>query len=103
MGTLLVKAVVHVDGSGSPCSPRRLDETELLNAVDSLQRHLSARGIRVSLSTSREQVPDGADAPARDLVYINGTEMGEMPDRGACPLDSSTILHAGLAAASELL
>lgn len=102
MSALLVAAVVHIDGAGRPCSISPLDENELLNAVDSLQRHLAPMGIRVSLSTSRRR-EDGDGRPQRDLVHFNGVELAEILDQPGpdAPIDSAMLLRAGLAAVEE--
>lgn len=105
MGALLVNAVLHVDGSGRPCSAHPIAETDLLNAVDSLQRHLSSMGVRVSLSTRRETVESSSQVPQRDRLYMNGTEIAELlaPTDLEGGLDAGLILHAGLAAASDVI
>lgn len=105
MGALLVNAVMHMDGSGRPCSARPISEHDLLNAVDSLQRHLSPMGVRVSLSTRRETVDPSSEVLQRDLLYMNGTEIAELlaPEDLERGLDPGLILHAGLAAASDVV
>ena len=105
LGALLVNAVIHVDGSGRSCAVHPFSERDLLNAVDSLQRHLSPMGVRVSFSTRRETVGTASEIPERDLVYINGTEIAELIAPGDLEegLDAVMMLHAGLAAASDLI
>lgn|GEM_PF-4823277 len=103
MGALLVSAVLHVDGSGRPCSSHPLSESELLNALDSLQRHLSPTGIRVSLSTRRVTVEHNAPAPDRDRVFFNGKEIAELDAAAEGGIDSQSLLKAGLEAASQLM
>ena len=105
MGALLVNAVIHVDGSSRPCARRELSEDDLLNAVDSLQRHLSPMGVRVSLSTKRETIESCSEIPERDLLYLNGIEIAELLAPGDLErgLDAGLILHAGLAAASDVV
>ncbi len=105
MGTLLVNAVLHVDRSGRQCARLALSESEILNAVDSLQRHLSPMGIRVNLTTRRVALEESDKEPARDLVHINGTEIAELlsEDELSNGMDARLLLHAGLAAASDLV
>lgn len=95
-----MSAVIHVDASGAQCALQPLCEMELLNAVDTLQRHLAPSGIRVSLSTRRTRAADDAAPPARDLVTFNGIEAADLLEGsvGGRGLDSSKLLEAGLAA-----
>jgi hypothetical protein len=101
MDSLLVSAVIHVDGSGAPCALQPLDEGELLNAVDTLQRHLAAGGVRVSLSTRRVRMDDDMDRPDRDTLTFNGIDAAALLSgkSGDTRLDAAAMLEAGLAAA----